>query len=170
MNKTLMELESIFDKAMSYNDYLTLMEEEVRDKHLHYLEKMAMDPIQQDRLNAKALKGKLLVFCDTACPDCRIVTATLENMRKTHPELDMRLALREEHEEQMKELEKEAKIPMVIQLLDDDWRLVFYEIPSVLRAAADHQDEETRLQERTRFQRGEYKESVMEEVWQGMQL
>ncbi|QSX09141.1 thioredoxin family protein [Alkalibacter rhizosphaerae] len=167
MTKQLME---IFEDAITYEEYVDLSEGEDRDKHLHYLQKMEMNDEEQKRIRSASLNARLLVFCDPQCPDCRIVTATLHNMEKHSPGLKMGLALQEKYEDLMKELEEEARIPMVIWLQEDDWKIIFYETPDFLKEQEKKQDEKEQKEMRIAFQRGLHKGQVVNQIIEALTM
>lgn len=163
MNETLMELRKIFNDGISYEDYVNGTDEESKAKHLHYREKMALTEEEKRWVDQRAFGGDFLVFCETTCNDCRIVTAILEQIQSYQPAFRIRYVLRPDHENLMGQIQHPIKIPMVIQLNKDHWKLVFYEIPKTLSQKGDRQSEEERQQSRLDFQRGLWKEEVLRE-------
>lgn len=163
MNEVLMELKRVFQEGRTYLEYIMEGDEETQSKHLHYRDKMVLTHNEAADVDRAPLGGNFLVFCDTACNDCRIVSAMMDQIQSHQPSYRFRYALRKDQEELMKRIDPEARIPMVVQLMQDYWKLVFYEVPQVLIQRGEHQTEEERRESRVAFQRGLWKDEVLRE-------
>jgi hypothetical protein len=171
----IVNLKQLFDKGISYQEYLDTADEETRQKHLHYLEKMKLTADEKEELEKIKKDKKLLVFCDTYCNDCRITLALLEDLRRSSPSIGYRIVSREGNEGLMEQLSGDNGIPLIVELGEGSvWnsnagdvkgaKLIFSEFPDVLNddmLAADPENKEKLV---TDFRKGLYKDVMLKQL------
>lgn len=168
-------LNQLYDNGIGYQEYLASADEETRQKHLHYLEKMKLTEEEKEELENIKSGKKLLVFCDTYCNDCRITLALLEDLCKSSPSIGYRIVSREGNEGLMERLSGDNGIPLIIELGEDGvWssnagdmkgaKLIFNEFPDVLHDDMKDADPESREKLVKDFRKGLYKDVMLEQL------
>ncbi len=168
-------LNQLYDNGIGYQEYLASADEETRQKHLHYLEKMKLSGEEKEELESIKSDKKLLVFCDTYCNDCRITLALLEELRRSSPSIGYRIVSREGNEGLMERLSGDNGIPLIVELGEDSvWssnagdikgaKLVFNEFPDVLHDDMKDADPENREKLVKDFRKGLYKDVMLDQL------
>lgn len=168
-------LNQLYDNGIGYQEYLASADEETRQKHLHYLEKMKLTEEEKEELENIKSGKKLLVFCDTYCSDCRITLALLEDLCKSSSSIGYRIVSREGNEGLMERLSGDNGIPLIIELGEDGvWssnagdmkgaKLIFNEFPDVLHDDMKDADPESREKLVKDFRKGLYKDVMLEQL------
>ena len=175
MDDLVKRLSQLFDGGINYQEYLDTADEETRQKHLHYLEKMKLTEDEKEGLENIKSEKKLLVFCDTFCNDCRITLALLEALRRSSPSIGYRIVSREGNEGLMERLSGDNGIPLIVELGEDGVRssnagdvkgvkLIYNEFPDILHDDMKEADPESREKLITDFRKGLYKDVMLKQL------
>lgn len=169
-------LNQLFKSGVGYAEYIEKADEETRQKHLHYLEKMKLTDDEKKEL-AESIREdrKLVVFCDTYCNDCRITLALLENLHRSTPSVEYRIVSREGNEGLMERLSGDIGIPLIVEIGEGSARssnagdvkgakLIFNEFPDVLHDDMQEADPDSRDKLIKDFRKGLYKDVMLKQI------
>ncbi|MBF7097370.1 thioredoxin family protein [Alkalibacter mobilis] len=168
MNDVSKKLRSLYNNGLSYLEFVENAEKLTAEKHLHYLEKMKLTKSETILLDGVLSEVKLLVFCETDCNDCRVVLATLENMRRINPLINYKITRRENNVEIMENFHKEARIPMIIKLSNDSSAIIFHELPEKYKQLSVGSIDDERELLRVKFRKGKFKDFILEQLIDGI--
>lgn len=157
-------LTELYYSGKTYLQYVEAAETADRDKHLHYLHKMKLSEQEKQLVLDISDRVNLLVFCNIACRDCRIVLAVLENIRMLNPLMQYRIVDREGNRDIMQQIDKNCRIPLIIDITKDKYNIVFNEIPQSVQEKMKklHPDEVDIM--RQNFRRGLLKAEIMNQL------
>jgi|GEM_PF-3389794 len=175
MADLIVNLNQLFDDGISYQEYLDTADEETRQKHLHYLEKMKLTAEEKKELEKIKSDKKLLVFCDTCCNDCRITLALLEDLCRSSPSIGYRIVSSEGNEGLMERLSGDNGIPLIVELGEEGVcssnagdvkgaKLIFNAFPDVLNDDMKEAGPESREKLITDFRKGLYKDVMLKQL------
>lgn len=155
------ELAGLYQSGLQYMQYLETGEPVDREKHLHYLKKMMLSREEAKLFQTIYEPVKLLVFCDISCNDCRIFLAILENIRRMNPQIQYRIANREENREVMTQLDMNCRIPLAVKITEQNPVVLFNELPDALRVQMCCLQQEEADILRMDYRKGFHKDVVM---------
>lgn len=166
-------LNQLFEGGRGYEQYLSGADEETRQKHLHYLEKMKLTEDERKELSESIREDRrLLVFCDTYCNDCRITLALLEELRRSSSLIQYRIVSRQGNESLMERISGDNGIPLIVGIGEGSVRnsnagdvkgakLIFNEFPDVLNDDMKEADPDSRDKLIRDFRKGLYKDVML---------
>ena len=168
-------LKQLYDSGTGLEEYLNSADEETRQKHLHYLDKMKLTEDEKKELAENIREDReLLVFCDTYCNDCRITLALLEDLRRSSRSIKYRIVSREGNEGLMERISGDNGIPLVIEIGEGSVRssnggdvkgakLIFNEFPDVIHDDMLQADSDGREKLVKDFRKGLYKDVMLKQ-------
>lgn len=158
------EILKLYSDGATYREYVETAEITDKEKHLYYFNKMQLTQNEKKLVLGVVKSVRLLVFCNTACNDCRISLAVLENIRLSNPKIDFRIVSREGNLDIMQNFDTTTKIPMIIKIEDDNLKLIFNEFSELLSEKMKKLSPEETDILRQSYRKGAYKEEMLNQL------
>ncbi|CAM3170573.1 thioredoxin family protein [Streptobacillus ratti] len=145
----------------TFKEYLRFTDEiEYMDNQIRLLGEVSLSEEKQEELSNVEKEIKLLVFAHPKCPDCSIVIAVLEAMRKFIPNIDVDYRKRSEDKELLLKYSPEGKIPALFLIDGIKVTKVFSEYPEVIK-----KDIENDELEKEKFHKGIHNDKIYEQIF-----
>lgn len=98
----------------TYNDYLKFNEENDAVKQEEMLKEINIKKEYVDKIKNINTKKHLLIFAEPFCPDCRILIAVVERLKKLNKAcIEIEYLSRKDNQFKLNMMSKEGKIPCV---------------------------------------------------------
>ncbi|WP_156299091.1 thioredoxin family protein [Streptobacillus canis] len=144
----------------AFKDYLRFTDEmEYMDRQIRLLGEVNLTEDEQEELETVDKEVKLLAFAHPKCPDCAVVIAVLEAMRRFIPNIDVDYRKRSEDKELLLQYSPEGKIPTIFITEGIKVTRIFSEFPEKIKELI-----ENNAEEKEKFHRGEYNKEIYNQI------
>ncbi|CAM3099009.1 thioredoxin family protein [Streptobacillus felis] len=144
----------------TFKEYLRFTDEmEYMDKQIRLLGEVNLSEDQQEELEEVDKEINLLVFAHPKCPDCSIVIAVLEAMRRFIPSMNVDYRKRSEDKELLLQYSPEGKIPTLFIVDGIKVTRIFSEYPENLKELIQNSEEE-----KEKFHKGMFNEEIYKQI------
>ncbi|ACZ01565.1 thioredoxin family protein [Streptobacillus moniliformis] len=145
----------------TFKEYLRFTDEiKYMDNQIRLLGEVNLSEEKQEELSSVEKEIKILAFAHPKCPDCSVVIAVLEAMRKFIPNMNVDYRRRSEDKELLLQYSSEGKIPALFIIDGIKVTKIFSEYPESIR-----EDIENNELEKEKFHKGIYNDKIYEQIF-----
>lgn len=140
----------------NFEQYLCFNEEKDKEEQLALLQKINISADQTAKIKGISVKKNLLIFAEPFCPDCRILVAVVERIRKLNQlSINIEYLSRKDNAIKLEMMTENSKIPSVFLLDGLKVTKIMEEYPSGLEIT-----DETKKE----YRKGKYVDLIIETI------
>ena len=158
-----MLLKYLYEKGLSYNEFLDKAEPNYREKFEMFYKDMALSENTVERIKKIGKIVKVLVFAEPWCPDCMVSLPVIAKMAEINNLIEFAILPKEGHEDFLEKYKYDGKprIPTLIFMNEDYEELgAFVEIPKFIKEIYERGYQPDIIVARREYRQGKYPEAI----------
>lgn len=162
-----MLLRDLFDKGITFREFLEHAEEVYRSKMESIIDNLVMDQEFKNRIKNIDKHIYIIAFAEAWCPDCQINLPGVSFISDLNPNIELKVVPREGNEKLMEKykINGKPKIPTFV-IMDENFNElgVFIELPTIIKEIIYRGNEAETIVSKRKYKKGEYVKDTIYEM------
>ncbi|WP_427340385.1 thioredoxin family protein [Caloranaerobacter sp. DY30410] len=162
-----MDVSCLYDKGVSFDEFVNKDKDTYREKALEILDKMKLNDDLINKVKSIDKKIKVLVCAEIWCPDCMINVPVLAKMKQLNDNIDISIVEKNGNEDFFIKYSEEdrVKIPTFV-FFDENFKELgsFVEHPKKIKDIISKGNQPNIIVAMRKYRKGEYAEETLKDI------